>query len=90
MISTWFVDVTVGGNQLIQSQFYQGYGPTDFPTPTEWLSALQTYLTQLNNYNLSFYINNSILYVQNMNCGQDFLQDTFELNVGINFSLACN
>jgi hypothetical protein len=90
LISTWFVDVTVGGNQLIQSQFYQGYGPTDFPTPTEWLSALQTYLTQLNNYNLSFYINNSILYVQNMNCGQDFLQDTFELNVGINFSLACN
>jgi hypothetical protein len=90
LVSTWFVDVTVNSNQLIQSQFYQGYGPTDFPTSTEWLSALQTYLPQLNNYNLSFYINNSTLYVQNMNCGQDFLQDTFQLNVGINFSLACN
>jgi hypothetical protein len=90
LLSTWYVDVTVNGNQLIQSQFYQGYGPTDFPTSAEWLTALQTYLPQLNNYNLSFYINNSTLYVQNMNCGQDFLQDTFQLNMGINFSLACN
>ena len=90
LISTWYVDVTVNSNQLIQSQFYQGYGPTDFPTSAEWLSALQTYLPQLNNYNLSFYINNSTLYIQNMNCGQDFLQDTFQLNMGINFSLACN
>jgi hypothetical protein len=90
LISTWYVDVTVNSNQLIQSQFYQGYGPADFPTSAEWLSALQTYLPQLNNYNLSFYINNSTLYIQNMNCGQDFLQDTFQLNMGINFSLACN
>ena len=52
--------------------------------------ALNNYLPQLNNFNLSYYISNSTLYVQNLDCGQDFLNQTFKLNVGINFSLACN
>ena len=88
--SLWYVDVNVGGTQIIQEQFYQGYGLQGFPTSTQWVSALQTYLPQLNNHNLSYYINGSTLYVQNMDCGQDFLNQTFELNVGINFSIACS
>ena len=54
------------------------------------LKRNQRNLSVIHNYNLSFYINNSTLYIQNMTCGQDFLQDTFQLNMGINFSLACN
>jgi hypothetical protein len=93
LYSTWYVDINVGGNQLIQQSFFDGYGLNNsdsFPTQSQWVSALQTYLPQLNNYNLNYYISNSILYVQNLDCGQDFLNQTFNLNVGINFSLACN
>jgi hypothetical protein len=93
LYSVWYVDINVGGNQLIQQPFFEGYGLNGaqaYPTQGQWSVALNNYLPQLNNFNLSYYISNSILYVQNLDCGQDFLNQTFKLNVGINFSLACN
>ena len=93
LYSIWYVDINVGGNQLIQQSFFEGYGltgPQAYPTQGQWVVALNNYLPQLNNFNLSYYISNSTLYVQNLDCGQDFLNQTFKLNVGINFSLACN
>lgn len=90
LLSQWFVDIKLNGTQLIQYQFYTGYGLTDFPTQSQWLNALQTVLPQLNNYNLGYYINNSTLYVQSLLCGQQLQNQNFELNVGINFSISCN
>ena len=90
LYSEWFVDVTLDNNQLIQQPFFNGYGLTDFPSQSQWIQALQNSLPQLINYNLGYYINNSTLYVQNLLCGQNLQNQTFELNVGINFSINCS
>jgi hypothetical protein len=90
LYSEWFVDITLDNNQLIQQPFFNGYGLTDFPSQSQWIQALQNSLPQLINYNLGYYINNSTLYVQNLLCGQNLQNQTFELNVGINFSINCS
>jgi len=90
LVSEWYVDLKIGNEQIVLEKFYEGYGSTDAPTTTNWLNALNTYLTNLHNYGFNYYINNNELTVSNTNCYELFSQDTFYLRVGINFTFSLN
>jgi uncharacterized protein YutD len=90
LVSEWYVDLKIGNEQIVLEKFYEGYGSTDAPTTTNWLNALNTYLTDLHNYGFNYYINNNELTVSNTNCYELFSQDTFYLRVGINFTFSLN
>lgn len=90
LVSEWYVDLKIGTQQIVLEKFYEGYGSSDAPTSTDWLNALNTYLTDLHNYGFNYYINNNQLTVSNTNCYELFSEDTFYLRVGINFTFSLN
>ena len=90
LVSEWYVDLKIGTQQIVLEKFYEGYGINDAPTPTNWIDAINTYLTDLHNYGFNYYINNNELIVSNTNCYELFSQDIFYLRVGINFTFSLN
>lgn len=90
LVSEWYVDLKIGNQQIVLEKFYEGYGVNDAPTTTQWLNALDLYLTNLHDYGFNYVINNNELTVSNTNCYELFSQETFNLRVGINFTFTLN
>ena len=88
--STWYVDLRLGSEILIQQEFYTGYGPTDVPTNVAWRSALINYLPQLTQYNLGYFLNGNDLTVYNLTMTPINLGGGLFLNVGINIEISCD
>ena len=88
--STWFVDVRVNGSILTQYEFFIGVGTVQYPTPTQWLTALEDTFQSLQTYGYGYNIDttDSQIVVFNNNCQPNF--DELQINVGINFNVYCN
>ena len=69
---------------------YSGVGPNQYPTSTQWVTALeeafQSLLTSGYSYNID--TTNDEIVVFNNNCQPNF--DDLQINVGINFQVYCN
>jgi hypothetical protein len=89
VLSDWYVDLTINGEQIIKESFYSGYGINDVPTNSQWRNALINYLPQLYNYGYTYYLNGNTLTITNLSCLTSNLVDTVLLNVGINISINC-
>jgi len=89
VLTDWFVDLTINGEEIIKESFYTGYGITDVPTNTQWRNALINYLPQLYNYGYTYYLNGNTLTITNLTCLTQNMVDTVSLNVGINISINC-
>ena len=87
--SNWFVDLRIGGDILIQEQYYTGYGLTDVPSNTEWRNALIQYLPQLYNFGFNFFLNGNILTINSLTCTEKNIDEEVSLNTGINISINC-
>ena len=88
--STWFVDVRVNGSILTQYEFFIGVGTVQYPTPTQWLTALEETFQSLQTYGYGYNIDttDNQIVVFNNNCQPNF--DELQINVGINFNVYCN
>jgi hypothetical protein len=89
VISDWYVDLTINGEQIIKESFYTGYGISDVPTDSQWRNALINYLPQLYNYGYTYYLNGNTLTITNLTCLTQNSVDTVLLNVGINININC-
>ena len=89
VLSDWYVDLTINGEQIIQESFYTGYGMSDVPTSAQWRNALINYLPQLYNYGYTYYLNGNTLTITNLACLTNNVVDTVLLNVGINININC-
>ena len=89
VLTDWYVDLTINGEEIIKESFYTGYGITDVPTNTQWRNALINYLPQLYNYGYTYYLNGNTLTITNLTCLTQDMVDTVSLNVGINISINC-
>jgi hypothetical protein len=90
VLTDWYVDLTIDGQQIIKEYFYTGYGMSDVPTNTQWRNALINYLPQLYNYGYTYYLNGNTLTVTNLACLTSNVIDTISLNVGINININCS
>lgn len=88
--STWYVDIRQNGVLIEQYGFFNGVGPSQFPTDTQWVTALGTALDNLLTSGYSYNIDedNENVVVFNNNCVPNF--DDFQINVGIEFEIFCN
>jgi len=88
--STWFVDVRLNGSILTQYEFFIGVGTGQYPTPTQWLTALEETFQSLQTYGYGYNIDttDNQIVVFNNNCQPNF--DELQINVGINFDVYCN
>ena len=89
VLSNWYVDLTINGEEIIKEPFYIGYGLNDVPTNSQWRNALINYLPQLYNYGYTYYLNGNTLTITNLSCLTSNLVETVLLNVGINISINC-
>jgi hypothetical protein len=92
--TTWYVNVNFNGTDIISYPFFNGVGYNNvlsIPTETQWVSAITSSFVDLQDYGLSYILNeNDTLTIYNNNCIPLGVEQTFELNVGINFNLLCN
>ena len=89
VLTDWYVDLTINGEQIIKDSFYTGYGISDVPTDSQWRNALINYLPQLYNYGYTYYLNGNTLTITNLSCLTQNIVDTVLLNVGINININC-
>ena len=87
--SSWYVDLRIGGDIIIQELFYVGYGLTDVPTNTMWRNALIQYLPQLYDYGFTFFLNGNVLTITSLTCTERNFNEVLSLNSGINISINC-
>lgn len=85
----WYVDLRVGNTILIQQMFFQGLGPTGYPTNQQWIDALNQYLPSLNGQGYSFVINGNQLTITNLTSTPIYDNQVMTLNVGINININC-
>lgn len=88
--STWFVDLKIGNQQIIQELFYVGYGYTDVPTNTLWRNTLVSYLPNLYNYGYGYNLNGNLLTINTLSCCNENIGELVSLKVGINISINCS
>lgn len=89
MTSDWYIDLRLDSDILVQEQFYTGYGGSDVPTNSDWLTAANTHFQYLYQEGLSYTINGNVITFANTGCSPDFYGKTITLNVGINISINC-
>jgi hypothetical protein len=89
VISTWYVDLRIGGDIIIQQAYYTGYGSNDVPTDDDWTNALLQYLPNLYNYGYTFYIEDDTISIMSVTSSPNFVNVPFDLNSGINISINC-
>jgi len=88
--STWYVDLKIGNDQIIQVPFYTGYGQTDVPSNTLWRNTLITYLPNLYNYGFTYFLNGNTLTITSSTCQANNLSENVVLCAGINLNINCN
>ena len=88
--TTWFVDIRLNNAILTQYEFYIGVGSGQYPTSTQWLTALEDTFQSLqtSGYGYNIDTTDSQIVVFNNNCQPNF--DELQINVGINFDVYCN
>lgn len=87
--STWYVDVRLSNQVLIQQQFYIGYGITDVPTNELWRTSMINSLPQLTSFSLGYNLDGNILTVYNLTMTPFNIGENFSVNVGINLEISC-
>jgi len=87
--TTWYVDLRLANQILIQVPFYVGYGQTDVPTNAEWKNALVNNLPLLTQYSLGYFLNGTMLTISNLTMTPMNLGELLSLNVGINIEINC-
>jgi hypothetical protein len=88
--TSWFVDLRIDNEILIQQTFYSGYGYTDVPTNRTWRNAVIEYLPEIYDYGYTYFLNGNILTITNLTCTERDINKSLSLNVGINISINCN
>ena len=88
VISTWFIDLRLDNDVLIQSPFYTGYGD-DVPTVNELLTGIETELDTLYSYGLNYYLAGNNLIISNTTCYDSFTNKTLYLNIGVDIQINC-
>ena len=89
LYTQWYVDVRIDGVQLIESEFFDGYGTNGVPTNNQWKAALLYNLSQLVNYGYYFFVNGNNVTIYNLTCQTTTPVSTLQINVGINVDITC-
>ena len=93
--TTWYVNVKLNGNDIINYPFFNGVGYNNVlsvPSNQNWLDGIQNSFVDLQTSGLSYYLNEdeTNFTVFNNTCIPLSIVQSFELNIGINFNLLCN
>jgi len=89
----WYVEIKLNGVVIALEQFSENNGYSLDPTINDqWVNGVSTALQTLDTLGIYYAIdtNNETIIIYNNNCVPYDKDDTFEINVGINFDILCN
>jgi hypothetical protein len=89
LVTDWYIDLRLDSTILLQQKFFTGYGTLQTPTNSQWSGAVQTYVTNLTDADLTYFLSGNTLYVSNSGCEPKFINKQIQLNVGLNFTISC-
>jgi hypothetical protein len=94
LVTDWYIDVKLGGNLILKQYIKTGYGLNDVPSNSLWETYLiNTLPNVLLGYGLGVEFNvdqdKPSFIVSNLGCEPKFIGETFELNVGMDFTISC-
>jgi len=90
LVTDWYIDLRLDSTVLLQQKFFTGYGTLQTPTNSQWSGAVQTYVTNLTDADLTYFLSGNTLYVSNSGCEPKFTNKQIQLNVGLNFTISCS
>jgi hypothetical protein len=90
LVTDWYIDLRLDSTILLQQKFFTGYGTLQTPTNSQWSGAVQTYVTNLTDADLTYFLSGNTLYVSNSGCEPKFINKQIQLNVGLNFTISCS
>lgn len=94
IVSNWFIDITIDGNQLTHYPFFNGVGyntvNVSYPNNTSWEIGLNNALTSLSSYGYDYYLTESSVVIYNGLCSLTSNDLNLEIAIGINFEIKCN
>ena len=88
----WYVISKLNGVTLSSDLFSETYGYQNYPTDSEWITGVETILTEIENdgYTYDINVNSEMLTIYNVNCTPFDDEDIFTLELGINFTILCS
>jgi hypothetical protein len=91
LYTQWYVISKLNGVTLSSDLFSETYGYQNYPTDSEWITGVETILTEIENdgYTYDINVNSEILTIYNVNCTPFDDEDIFTLELGINFTILC-
>lgn len=90
IVSSWYIDLRIDSDIIVQELFYTGYGSGDAPTNAQWVNAVNNHFQYLYQNGLAYTINGNTISFTNIGCMANFTNKTIYLNVGINLSINCS
>jgi hypothetical protein len=87
--TTWYVNLKVGNNVLVNYPFFQGLGLVGVPSNTQWKSALIASLPNILDNNLNYYFQGNQITIINLSNQQLFANQVVTLSVGIDINVNC-
>jgi len=90
IVSSWYIDLRLDSDIIVQELFYTGYGSGDAPTNAQWVNAVNNHFQYLYQNGLAYTINGNTISFTNIGCMANFTNKTIYLNVGINLSINCS
>ena len=89
LTSLWYVDIRLSGSLLRKDLFYTGYGGGDYPSSTQWISAVENSLDNLYQNGLEYTMSGTTITISNIGCNNDFTNDSIQINAGVNININC-
>ena len=90
IVSSWYIDLRIDSDIIVQELFFTGYGSGDAPTNAQWVNAVNNHFQYLYQNGLAYTINGNTISFTNIGCMANFTNKTIYLNVGINLSINCS
>lgn len=85
----WYVILSIGDENIIYEKFYEGDGLSDVPSNTLWRNSLISYLPNLNDYSINYFLNGNFLTLNTLNSSIRYTPKLVNLEVGINMKINC-
>ena len=82
--------VTIDGIDVISSIIYNGNGPSDTPSNSDWTNALNQYLPNLVSYGYTFEIIDSNILIKYLGFSPIGNNSSIEIKLNVDFSISCS
>lgn len=89
LVTFWYVDLVIDGVRYVHYKFHEGYGVSDVPSNSDWLTGINDAFANIYQYGLNYSLNDNTLTLTSIGCNDSFSGLDIQVNVSLNFDIYC-